>query len=130
MKNKKEVFLLFNFSQEPGEDSDQPQGTYKVIYFFDQNGEVNYADFHKLSSSLNKDFDHLTFQTKEQLTEFSTQFIEANNYESISLLSANDFNIGIESCHDLSVFREIFKRYGFNIENKQDSSKSFFGKIF
>ena len=130
MRNKDEVFLLFKFSHNPPGEEPEGQGRYQVIFFFDYNGEVDFKDFKRGNSSFEHDYENPVFGTKEELTEFAQSFVEANNYRSLFLLSANDYNIGIESCHDLQAFREIFKRYGHQIENKAQNQKSLFGKLF
>lgn len=135
MRNKDEVFLLFKFSHNPpgeevqGSDTAE-QGRYQVIFFFDYNGEIDFTEFKKADISIGQNYENPVFKTKEDLTDFADKFINANSYQSLYLLSANDYNIGIESCHDLHAFREIFKRYGHAIENKSQNSKSIFGKLF
>lgn len=130
MRNKEEVFLLFRFSHNPPGEADENQGRYQTIFFFDYNGEVDFKEFQGANSSFGEDYEGPIFGTKEELTEFAQDFVESNSYRSLYLLSANDFNIGIESCHDLQAFREIFKRYGHQIENKSDTPRSLFGRIF
>ncbi len=130
MKNKDEVFLLFKFSQSGSNENEQGSGKYNVIFFFDYNGLIVFKEYKKANIALDQDYENLIFTTKEELTDFCENFIEANNYYSLYLLSSSDFNIGIESCHDLHAFREIFKRYGHRIENKSQPQKSIFGKLF
>jgi hypothetical protein len=131
MRNKEEVFLLFRFSHNPpGEQSEGHQGRYQIIFFFDYNGEINFNEIKNANSSFGHGYESPIFGTKEELTEFAQDFVEANSYRSLYLLSANDFNIGIELCHDLQAFRQIFKKYGHQLENKSDSPRSLFGRLF
>ncbi|MFT6631333.1 MAG: hypothetical protein ACJAS4_001282 [Bacteriovoracaceae bacterium] len=130
MRNKEEVFLLFRFSHNPPGENDESHGRYQIIFFFDYNGEIDFKEFKAENSSFGQGHEGAIFGTKEELTEFAQDFVVSNSYKSLYLLSANDFNIGIESCHDLQAFREIFKRYGHQIENKSETTRSLFGRIF
>lgn len=130
MRNKDEVFLLFKFSHFGPNEELSGSGKYQVIFFFDYNGEVDFKEVKKANVSYEQDFENLEFITKDDLIEFGQNFISANNYQALYLLSASDYNIGIESCHDLHAFREIFKRYGNKLEAETSSQKSIFGKLF
>ena len=129
MRKKEEVFLLFRFMAD--EDGSNSQ-TYQVVFFFDYNGLIDYSEYRSCPfiNDMSDPTSTLSFQTKEHLIEFSECFIQTNSYQQIYLLSANDFNIGIESCHELGAFREIFKKYGSRIENNSKPSRSIFGNIF
>ena len=128
MKIKKEdVYILFKFSQSQNENLGQVHGRYKVIMFFNENGPIKNSDYKKF---LENQAEHLVFSTKEQLTEFAYRFIDESSYRNVHLLSANDYNIGLESCHDVTSFNQILQTYGFSIENQNKSSNKFFGKLF
>ncbi len=130
MKKNKDVCLLFRFVQERSTEDQLEQGMYQILFFFDENGHIDFSEIRKALPEGINPTRNLEFKTKEVLLQFAQKFIEVCQYENIHLLSANDFNIGIESCHNIEAFRDIFKDYGNSLANQTKSEKSLFSKLF
>ena len=126
MKKFEEVFIVYNFTENEGESNSH----YQILYFFDSHGEVTLDSQQKLNEAGAQIKKTIEFQTKENFIEFVQDFIDTHDYQTGHTLSADDFNIGIESCHNLFTFREIFKRYGTQIHRSEDAKKSLLGKFF
>ncbi len=130
MKLNKVICLLFRFINVGGTDEGTPHGRYRVIQFFDETGKISLDEIMRVSGDRNLHPDFVEFETKEELTDFALKFLDQNDYENAYLLSTNDFNIGIESCHNIEAFKDIFKDYGTCLTSTAERPKSLFGKIF
>lgn len=130
-KRKHNLYLLYQF-KEPQGDSGQLMSTpYHIVLLFSEMGELEAAELKKVLPD-QTDWDKLAFRTKQELLEFSKNCMNQLDFHSVYLLASQDYNIGIESCHDVSAFREIFHRYGEHIadEEKDSKEKNIFGKLF
>lgn len=130
MNKRDELYLLYKFSAGPGSESASGNASYRVVYLFNLNGFVEPSELDKAGINIEDNNSELVFTSKDELAHFAKEFIEKNSYSLVYLLSANDFNIGIESCHDLPSLREVFRKYGICIENTKGTSGSILGKFF
>jgi hypothetical protein len=130
-RRKTDLYLLYQFKDSNSITFDLEASAYHVILLFSESGEVPLADYKKIAPDL-LDLNQLNFRTKEELIDFAKSCLNHLDFDSVYLLASNDFNIGIESCHDLSSFREIFDRYGYHVTLKdmEPTSKNLFGKLF
>jgi len=130
-RRKMNLYLLYHFKDSQNLSLTNEPCAYHIILLFSEVGDLSLADCKKVIPEL-LDVNDLNFRTKEELIEFSKNCISELDFQSVFLLASNDYNIGIESCHDLSSFREIFDRYGHHIgiEDTDQSSKNIFGKLF
>lgn len=128
MSKKEALYILYSKSSVGGESLAKK---YKVINIFSSTKKLEFEEIDKMGL-LNEDFKNSRFSTKEELLDFSRDLLESySRAESLFLLSANDFNIGIESCQDTLTFQNIFARYGERIELSEDQKqKSIFNKFF
>lgn len=131
--NSNQTFLLYKFSENKHTEMALGYATYKIVQLFNDLGKVKSAQIKQILNDFDvQDFENIQFKTKERLLQFAQALGDYLNNESIYLLSVNDFNIGIESCHDTQSFKQIFNRYGTELECDGKSSKSsgIFGKFF
>ena len=128
MSKKEALYILYSKSSVGGESLAKK---YKVINISSSTKKLEFEEIDKMGL-LNEDFKNSRFSTKEELLDFSRDLLESySRAESLFLLSANDFNIGIESCQDTLTFQNIFARYGERIELSEDQKqKSIFNKFF
>lgn len=121
MRSKNSLYILYRFTSA---ESLENKSTYDVVLMFSESGEIFSKDYGSLFAQDNK------YSDKEELLEMSHQVLASKQFASVFLLSVNDFNVGIETCHDLSSFKEIFKRYGQLISESEDNEGNLFGKFF
>jgi hypothetical protein len=131
---KKSLYLLYHFSEAPSQDSEFASARYRVVYLFNEQGLLKSEQFKKVCDEfgIDKDKPNIDFPTKEELTNFAERLSEQQGSHSIFLLSVNDYNIGIESCHDILAFKEIFSRYGTELDNSSSdkTDRGLFSKFF
>lgn len=125
VKGKKIGYLIYNFTAEKSED----EAYYKILIFFDSHGEISPNSLPADLSGTNGILD-LKFYTKEDLAIFCDEFLGTSHYDGLYLVSATDFNIGMESGHNLQTFLEIFSNYGVFVEPQSRSTSSLLSKIF
>lgn len=125
LKGKKLGYLVYNFTAEHGGE----ESFYKILTFYDSHGIISEHDF---SNNLlgGKSIPEITFSTKEDLAKFCEEFLNSHKYDGLYLISASDFNIGMESGHNLETFLEIFPKYGAFVESRSSGTSSFLSKIF
>ena len=129
--NKRDIlYLLYKFSAGQKQEFGQLDATYKIVYLFNHNGPLETSELSKVRREDRGEGERLEFHSKEHLMTFSQSVMEQNNYSAVNLLTATDYNIGIESCHDLESLRDIFNKYGTNIENSRPSGGSILGRFF
>lgn len=130
-KRKYNLYLLYQFKEPSGVNTDIMNNVYFTILLFSELGELGDSELKKVIPEYNSDED-LSFRTKSELVEFAQNCLANLDFHSVYLLASQDYNIGIESCHDLSSFREIFHRYGEHISHGEVESKekNIFGKLF
>jgi hypothetical protein len=118
-----QINVLFSFHQE-AEEGDVAKGRYRILMSYDKAGEV-------LMDSSQEQQTKQEFHTKESLVEYIQDYIDESGHEKGCLIAANDFNIGLESCHSTDEFSDLFVTHGSLIQptNHKDK-KSFFGKLF
>lgn len=124
MLNQNYIYILYQFSPS---SLDELNSEYKTILVFDDYGQLSEEKYKEFKTEKND-----RFETIEDLKEYFSELLKRSDYSAALLLSTNDYNIGIESCHDLGAFREIFKRYGTEVEKLDDDSqgKGIFGRFF
>lgn len=130
-KSSLNLYLLYHFKDSNDLTLELSESAYHVIILFSEVGELGVNECKEVIPGL-IDMKDLTFKTKEEVISFAKGCLQELDCEKIYLLASNDFNIGIESCHDQSSFREIFDRYGHEIvlDPSEQNSKNIFGKLF
>lgn len=131
---KESIYVLYKFSEFTDEVTNLSKGRYRIIFLFDHKGFLEKKDFKKVCDEHNLSLDTslMDFSTKEELLSFSLELGQYFQMNNALLLSVNDYNIGIESCHDLEAFQAIFSRYGTTLPCKSSkvSEKGLFSKFF
>lgn len=106
------LYIVFRFKENEH---------YQLLYIFDKDGQLNLGE-----ENLEQ-----TFYEKESLVSKVLSFIDENQYQGAYLLSANDFNVGLETCHEKSEFLKLFETHGALLEmDKSLSKKSFLDRFF
>lgn len=118
---RKQIYILFNFVEGIDLEDVTSKGRYRILVSYDRDGDV----------SLLEDADQRDFETKESMIEFIQNTLDESEYEQVFLLAANDFNIGLESCHSAEEFQDLFVTHGSLIQGQShQNKKSLFGKLF
>jgi hypothetical protein len=95
----------------------RPGGFY-VIYCFSSEGLVDPGG-------------PLQFQTLEDLKQHALRLAQDHGLEEVRVISAQDFNIGVDGARDLASFRAIFTRFGEALgDGGGRRKKGLFGKLF
>jgi hypothetical protein len=130
MNKRDELYLLYKFASGQEEKFGSLESSYKIIYLFNLNGFLEKSELARVKVDVSEEGSDLEFSSKEQLASFAESIMEENNYSTVYLLASSDYNIGIESCHDLPMLREIFSKYGTAIESSRGPSGSILSKFF
>lgn len=131
MKNNFSLNLLYNFL--PTSQNGNIQSCYKILKLFSDSGEIpsniiesvyqNYPSFGP--------GDWVCFENLDELGRFSLELCQKMECPEVLILSAQDYNLGVENCSDLRSFRDIFRRYGTSVENPDKiRKKNVFSKLF
>lgn len=124
--------LIYHFQSSQNQDEDFRPASYKMVYFFNEEGFVDT----KLILELLKAFPDSSYQDKtflnlDDLKAFAHRVAEELSSPQVRLISVQDYNIGIDGSRDLKSFRDLFGKYGEAIVNEQAvKKKGLFGKFF
>lgn len=133
MRNNLHLNLLYNFV-ESKDANGNTVSYYKVLYLFSDIGPVAENTLKSIYNHFeHRDyFDGFSFNSLDDLGSFAVEVCKDLSAPEIFILSAQDYNIGLDSCNDVRSFREVFRRYGTVIENPEGSRrpKNIFGKLF
>ncbi len=126
--------LVYRFTGASVEEGKDLPSNYQVLYFFAGSGPVQTDVMEEVSQTL---FQRpLTtppsFHSLEELKEFALAVCQSLQSPEVSMLSVQDYNVGVEAAGDVRTFRELFRRYGLNIPNPEIISRTpgLLGRIF
>lgn len=123
--------LVYHFQSSQSQDGDFRPASYRMIYFFSNQGFVGEDLIRNLRSSVPEANDDLTFVNLEDLKYFALRVSEDLQETEVRLISVQDYNIGLDGAGNLVEFREIFKKYGELVINENaPKKKGLLGKIF
>ncbi|MBD65644.1 MAG: hypothetical protein CME62_10590 [Halobacteriovoraceae bacterium] len=123
MSKKNTLYIIYNFKSL---DAKEARAAYNIILMYTEDGEVSAKNYPDIFSE-----GVLSFSTKEELLAVGKKALGSKNFSHVYLLSTDDFNVGIETCHDLSAFKEIFKRYGQLVAgDPEDPDSNIFSRFF
>lgn len=132
MKNNLHLNLLYNFVELPF--GAEVKSHYKIVHFFSEVGPVSKKTMDDIYNRHTQNFDEMNyyFNSLDELGDFAIKVCVELSAPEIFILSAQDYNIGLDSCNDVRSFREIFRRYGTCITNPESGSKkkNLFNKFF
>ena len=124
--------LIYNFQSSQNQDEEFKPASYKMVYFFSDEGFVDSQILLELLKAFpDSNYQDKTFLNLEDLKAFALRVSEEMRVAQVRLLSVQDYNIGIDGAKDLKSFKELFSKYGEAIINEQAvKKKGLFGKFF
>lgn len=133
MRNNLHLNLLYNFIEKK-DSYENTVSFYKVLNLFSEVGPVAQNTLDQVFQNFPQEnyFEGMCFKTLDELGSFAVEICTDLSAPEIFILSAQDYNIGLDSCNDVRCFREVFRRYGTCVENPESSSrkKNIFDKFF
>lgn len=124
--------LIYHFQSSQNQDEDFKPASYKMVYFFNEEGFVdNKLILELLKAFPDSNYQDKTFLNLDDLKAFAHRVAEEVSAPQVRLISVQDYNIGIDGARDIKSFRELFGKYGEAIVNEQTvKKKGLFGKLF
>ncbi len=124
--------LIYHFQTSQNQDGDFRPASYRVVYFFSEEGFLEKELLQEMAKSVpGSDFHELTFLNLDDLKAFALRVCLEVSMPEVRLLSVQDYNIGLDGAKDLSSFKGIFQKYGEKIINEAaQKKKGLFGKLF
>jgi hypothetical protein len=126
--------MVYRFSGAPVEEGRELPGNYHVLYFFSGAGPVGAEVMEQVCQGLfQRPMEtQPIFRSMEELKEFALGVCQALQSPEVSMLSVQDYNVGVEAAGDARTFRELFRRYGVTIPNPEiiNRSPGLLGRIF
>lgn len=131
MRQNLNLNLLYNFL--PANHNNEVQSYYRVLYFFSEAGHLSERTLHHLYQKFPNvgPLDWICFDNLDDMGRFALDVCKEVAAPEVFILSAQDYNLGIDSSPDMRNFRELFRRYGTCVDNPEKSrKKNVFGKLF
>lgn len=132
MRNNLHLNLVYNYM--PAVTEEGQASYYRVLHFFSDAGEVSdgvVKEFYRNFPACGPD-GWICFEDLDDLGKFALQVCVELSSPEVFIISAADYNLGLETCSDVRLYREIFRRYGTSIVNPENSGrkKNLFSKMF
>lgn len=132
MRNNLHLNLIYNYMPVITEQGHA--NYYRVLNFFSDAGDVSKSTI----AELYRDFpacgpdDWICFEDLDELGKFALNVCIELNSPEVFIIAAADYNLGLETCSDVRLYREVFRRYGTSIENPEINTrkKNLFSKMF
>lgn len=133
MKNDLELNLIY--TQKQITKNETTYSIFHILYFFSDEGHIDLKILNKIYENYPKLVDledEFFFESLDELGHFASAVCSQIGAPEVFILSSEDYNQGLEATSDLRGFREIFRRYGSVISNKELSGKkkNIFSKLF
>jgi hypothetical protein len=123
--------LLYNFQSPQTTEGDFRPASYKVIYFFSEQGLIEQSTLRELCKSVpDANYNDLTFLNLEDLRVFAQRVSQETESSEVRLMSVLDYNIGLDGAPDREGFLSILSKFGEVLSNAQAKKKGFLGKFF
>jgi hypothetical protein len=123
--------LLYNFQSPQTTEGDFRPASYKVIYFFSEQGLIEQSTLRELCKSVpDANYNDLTFLNLEDLRVFAQRVSQETESSEVRLMSVLDYNIGLDGARDREGFLSILSKFGEVLSNAQAKKKGFLGKFF
>lgn len=124
--------LIYHFQSSQNLDGDFRPASYKVIYFFSEQGFLDTKFMREMSKSVpDADHENVTFLNLDDLKAFALRVCQELQNSEVRLISVQDYNIGIDGAKDLKSFQSIFGNYGELVVNEEaPKKKGLLGKLF
>jgi hypothetical protein len=124
--------LIYHFQSSQNQDEDFTPASYKIVYFFNQDGFIDSKIILELLKAFpDSDYQQKSFLNLDDLKAFALRVAEEVEAQQVRLISVQDYNIGVDGAKDLKTYRELFGKYGEALINDQvTKKKGLFGKFF
>ena len=124
--------LIYHFQSSQNQDQEFRPASYRVIYFFNEEGFVNHSTLLELLKAFPEaGVDGMTFLNLEDLKAFALRVGQELQSPQVKLISVQDYNIGLDGAKDLRSYRELFGKYGESLVNETAvKKKGLLGKFF
>ena len=133
MRNNLHLNLLYNFIEKK-DAFGNTVSFYKILHLFSDIGPVAYSTLDQLFQKFPQEnyFQGQCFKSLDELGGFAVEICKELSAPEIFILSAQDYNIGLDSCSDIRSFKEVFRRYGTSVQNPESGArkKNIFDKFF
>lgn len=119
MKEQSPIFIIFEHDQNmSADDAIAESGKYKIIHSFSWSGVVSASLLSSAYQQAMPDNDgSFEMNSFEELKNVGLSLIQELKAPEAFLISVQDYNIGIESTHELRNYRDMFRRYGHVVSN-------------
>lgn len=130
MRSNLSLNLIYRY--ENIETDNGVNSVYRIIYFFSEAGFIDNEVIKSVYETLNLPFSEVLFENLDQLGEFALKVCVELQSPEVFVLSAQDYNTGMDSVRDIRSFREVFRRFGNCLTNPEQpfEKQSIFGSIF
>lgn len=127
-----ELNLIYHFQSSRNEEGQFKGASYRVISFFSDEGFIEDQLLKEKALAFTSAETHtLSFQSLDELKEFALEVTRHLGARMVRLISAQDYNIGVDGARDLESYRQIFAKYGEVVENPEArKKKGLLGKLF
>ena len=123
--------LLYNFQSPQTTDGDFRPASYKVVYFFSEQGLIENSTLKELCKSVpDANYNDLTFLNLEDLKVFALRVSQETESSVVRLMSVLDYNIGLDGARDREGFLSMISKFGELLTSGQPRKKSFLVKLF
>lgn len=124
--------LIYHFQSSQNQDGDFKPASYRVVYFFSEQGFLEKRFMQEMSKSIPEaDHDQVTFLNLDDLKAFALRICQELSAPDARLISVQDYNIGLDGAKDLKSFQSIFGNYGESVVNEEaPKKKGLLGKLF
>lgn len=126
------LHLVYFFQSSQNQNESWTPARYKVIHFFGDDGFVEMKKLREIAAAdPHADVEDMTFLSLDDLKSFATRVSEDLGAPGVRLLSVQDYNIGLDGARDLKELREIFVKFGEEVEGAAPvKKKGLLGKLF
>ena len=123
--------LIYHFQSSQNQDGAFRPASYRVIYFFNDQGFFEENRLKELSKSV-PDADHemLTFLNLDDLKTFALRVCEEVESSEVRLISVQDYNIGLDGAKDRKSLEGVFQKFGEVVQNEKAPQKKSLLKRF
>lgn len=127
-----QLTLIYNFQSSQNQDLEFSPASYKMIYFFSDEGFVDTQVLLELLKAFpDSNIHERTFLNLDDLKAFGLRVAQELGATGVRLISVQDYNIGIDGSRDLKSFKGIFDKFGELVVNELAvKKKGLFGKLF
>ena len=123
MRNNLHLNLVYNYVPAI---TDQGQANfYRVLNFFSEIGNVSETTVGEIYGHFDNcgPDDWICFEDLDDLGKFALNVCIELNSPEVFIISAADYNLGLETCSDVRSYKEVFRRYGTSIPNPEIQNK-------